>query len=123
MKSKAINRPISKPDRLFLPLNGVAFDWFIQGKKKYELRRLYHQYNFKQVKEGRLVELRRGYSGTSIWGQIGQIFVESSLDQLFDTVSFKNVIPVASSMNEAVSIAKEFVGDKGPYILFEIIRD
>jgi ASC-1-like (ASCH) protein len=121
MTSQTINIKMSKQDRLFLPLKSVAFDWFAQGNKKYELRRLYNQYNRKYVKEGRVVELRRGYSGSSIWGQIGQVFVENSIYKLLHKVDFRNVIPVASSIDEAVSIAEEIVGNQGPYILFEII--
>ncbi len=110
-------------NRLFLPLKSDAFKWFAEGNKKYELRKLHHQYNRRQVKKDRLVELRQGYSGPSIWGRIDHVLVEeSNLHKLFEKVEFKDVIPVAGSIDEAVSLAEKFVGTQGPYILFKILK-
>jgi ASC-1-like (ASCH) protein len=125
MQSTSILTPTPTPtkaNRLFLPLKSNAFDWFNRESKKYELRRLRNQYTQKYVKKGRLVELRCGYSGKSIWGQIGQVSVYNSLHQIFSTVNFEDIIPIASSVDHAIDIAAEFVGNEGPYILFEISK-
>lgn len=109
--------------RLFVPLNALAFDWFIHGEKRYELRRCRHQYNLDQIIEGRDVELRRGYSGTSLWGKIGIVLMGKELPELLEQVGFRSVLPTASSLDNAIEIAKEFVGCDGPYILFEVCKN
>jgi len=48
-------------DRLFVPLNKEWYNLFAAGKKKWEIRGYGPRFNEKTVKEGRLVELRKGY--------------------------------------------------------------
>jgi ASC-1-like (ASCH) protein len=106
--------------RLFVPLNARAYEWFASGAKRYELRRYRRQYNLIQIKEGRTVELRRGYSGESLWGEVGEIHTGEDLSQLLHQVDYRSVLPSADSLGEALEIAQEFVGSEGPYILFEV---
>src|SRR5690349_20129305 len=110
-------------NRLFIPLRGDAFSWFEGGAKRFELRRLGRQFTQRLVSEGRPVELRFGYSGRSLGGKIGSVFVGSDLRELLSKVGHRAVIPPASTLDDAVRIAEAFVGQGGPYILFEVKVD
>ncbi len=57
-------------DRLFVPLTAEAFGWWLAGGKCWEVRREAPRWSAKHVRVGRRVELRRGYSGPSLWGTI-----------------------------------------------------
>src|ERR1700722_9355871 len=61
----------AKLDRLFVPLSTDPFNWFVLGKKKWELRRRGRQYTRHHVRVGPSVEFRRGYRGRdALWGEI-----------------------------------------------------
>lgn len=108
-------------DRLFVPLNSQTFDWYKKGLKRWELRGASGQYNRRYIKKNRLVELRKGYNGNSIWGKVGRNCEGRSLDELFGVVDFREVIPVASNVREAKEIANSIMGNKEKYILIEIL--
>ena len=63
---------------------------------------------------GREVELRRGYSGESLWGIIGDVRESNGLSELIGLVGARKVIPIASSSHEATQIARSIVGTDGP---------
>lgn len=99
-----------KPDRLFVPLADRPFSWFRSGEKKWELRRLGRQYTLKHVRIGRLVELRRGYKGPdALWGEILNVIEASNIENFFNEVDFKDVIPVADSREHAIQIATDIL--------------
>jgi len=111
------------PDRLFVPLAKEPFSWFLKGQKLWELRRYGRQYTDAHIIPGRLVELRKGYSSRdSLWGKVGRIVKSKNLTSFFEIVPFKDVIPTASSENEAIEIAENILGvdDSVPLIGFEI---
>lgn len=56
-------------DRLFVPLNKEPFEDFKSKGKTYELRSYGRNFTEKFVYKGRDVELRKGYSGESLWGR------------------------------------------------------
>jgi hypothetical protein len=116
-----MNQDVQK--RLFVPLRRDAFEWFATGRKTFELRRAGGRFAETHVRPSVSVELRRGYSGVSIWGFVGRVFIGEDLSQLLNRVDYKDVIPRASSLQEAVAVAREFVGGVGPFILFEVLRD
>jgi ASC-1-like (ASCH) protein len=93
-------------DRLFVPLAHQPFRWFQSGEKKWELRRFGRQYTPKHVRVGRRVELRKGYKGPdALWGKILDVIQAKNVDDFFNKVPFKDVIPIASSREDAVKIA------------------
>jgi ASC-1-like (ASCH) protein len=95
-----------KQDRLFVPLADEPFNWFVSGQKKWELRRLGRQYTPKHVRVGRRVELRRGYRGPdALWGEILNVVEAQSIEDFFNKVPFEEVIPIASSRDDAIKIA------------------
>src|SRR5262245_24971523 len=104
--ASTIGPPLSpnlpKTDRLFVPLAKQPFAWFRSGQKKWELRRFGRQYTRKHVRVGRLVELRRGYKGPdALWGEILDVVEANSVDDFYNKVHFKEVIPVANSREHA----------------------
>lgn len=57
-------------DRLFVPVTSEVFGWWASGRKTWELRRAAPRWSPTHVYDGRSVEIRRGYSGDSLWGRI-----------------------------------------------------
>jgi hypothetical protein len=112
-----------QPDRLFVPLGTQPFAWFSSGRKQWELRRYGRQYTDKHVVSGRKVELRRGYSsGHALWGRIGRVIRAENLNTFFAIVPFNKVIPVASSLKDAIETAKNImqVTESDSIIGFEV---
>lgn len=110
-------------NRLFVPLDGGAFTWFESRDKRFELQRHRRQFTERQVHTGKPVELRYGYSGKSLHGEVGAVIVGDDLRTLLDQVGYKKVVPPASSLEEAVTMAEKFVGSLGPFIMFEVELD
>ena len=95
-----------KPDRLFVPLATAPFSWFESGLKTWELRRYGRQYIKKHVVLGRRVELRKGYSGDSLWGEIDAVYQAETIEGIFRLVPYSFVVPVARDLPDAVSVVK-----------------
>ncbi|WP_316196913.1 hypothetical protein [Bradyrhizobium sp. SZCCHNS3053] len=116
---------VDPADRLFVPLAASPFNWFQSGQKKWELRRFGRQYTPKHVRVGRRVELRKGYKGPeSIWGEVLDVVEANGLDDFFNKVDFKEVIPVASTREDAVQIASDIlrVGSSTPLLGFCVVK-
>lgn len=107
--------------RLFVPLNSEIFEWYKKGLKRWELRGANGQYNSKYIWKDRVVELRKGYNGESIWGKIGRNCEGRSLEKLFNVVDFREVIPTANNVEEAKEVTNAIMGNKEKYILIEIL--
>lgn len=125
--ASTIGRPLShdlpKADRLFVPLADQPFAWFRSGQKKWELRRFGRQYTPKHVRVGRRVELRRGYRGPdALWGDILDVVEANGVDDFFNKVHFKEVIPVADSREQAIKIAIDIlkIDPKTPLLGFAV---
>ncbi|MBR9700982.1 hypothetical protein GOV11_03905 [Candidatus Woesearchaeota archaeon] len=107
-------------DRLFVPLSSEPFEDFINNGKQYEIRAHARNFSNKFVYTGRDVELRKGYSGSSIWGTIGDVFVDT-LDSIMDNVDYRLIEPRAQSRKDAIRENIEQIGLHDEYIAFQII--
>jgi|GEM_PF-5889780 len=105
--------------RLFVPLSSLPFWQFEQGYKEYELRHHGRQYTEKNVYAGRPVELRKGYSGKSLWGVIGEVRV-GELEALLSAVDYRKVEPTTGGVKYAAMVNREQMGDAERWILFRI---
>lgn len=96
-------------DRLFVPLNNEAFYWFKNNNKSFELRGYVNGWREKYVYNGRKVELRRGYNTRDkIFGKVGKVVI-GSINDIFDKVNYRKIIPIAKSKEEAIKKAKEIL--------------
>lgn len=113
-------------DRLFVPLSKEPFGWFASGRKKWELRRVGNQFHTDHIYHGRLVELRLGYSTSqSLWGCVQSIIHARSLTELFSQVPYEDVIPMASTEEEAVDVCTSILdlcSDNPSLIAFKVSR-
>src|SRR5687768_5793291 len=95
-------------NRLFVPLSKQAFNWFKAGKN-WEIRRLNKgQYNTKNIFSNRMVELRKGYNGESLWGKIDQVQIFSNSQELVRNIHYQELVPSAHDENEAVNLINKY---------------
>lgn len=108
--------------RLFVPLASEPHRWFESGRKCWELRGAKAQYTANHVYVGRYVELRRGYSdrATALFGIITTVAQSDSIQGIFDSVPYSEVIPDTKSIEEAAEVATDIVGECKGYICFKI---
>ncbi len=109
----------NKPDRLFVPLTTQAFEDFSLRGKKVEVRKVMPNFSPKTVYEGRPVELRKGYSGESMWGVIGTVVI-GTLSDVIRAFPLKEVEPRFSTYEEAIQDNQELLGIASAYIAFHI---
>ncbi|MEA3378648.1 MAG: hypothetical protein U9Q69_03320 [Nanoarchaeota archaeon] len=107
-------------NRLFVPLCTQPFIDFRDNGKTYELRACKGNFSEKFVYAGRNVELRKGYSGKSIWGKIGNVVI-GTLDEVLERINYSLIIPKASSRQEAIAEIESYLGKKPKYIAFEVL--
>jgi ASC-1-like (ASCH) protein len=102
----------SSRKRLFVPLSTEPFLWFQSGKKRWELRKYGRQYTEQHITLGRTVELRKGYSRKedSIWGIVSSVERAHGLEEFFRNVPYKDVIPTATDLDDAISAAARILG-------------
>lgn len=102
----------SSMDRVFVPLAEGPYSWFADGLKTWELRRLRGAWSRRTVREGRRVELRRGYRdrSSSLWGTIREVQTAPSIEAFFDAVPYGRVIPLALSGSNAVEQSAAILG-------------
>jgi hypothetical protein len=97
-------------DRLFVPLSAEAFRWWQRGLKRWEIRRDVKRWGPDHVRIGRRVELRRGYSGPSLWGTIRKVYWGTLL---LTDIQYYDVNPRAESWSEAMRAAGIIASDRG----------
>ena len=108
------------PERLFVPLATEPFIDFRDRGKEVEVRKNGHQYTIKTIIDGRLVELRLGYSGKeSIWGNIGQIVV-GSWEDIFEIFELMRVEPRFTTTKDAIKDNEALFGKHQELIAFEV---
>ena len=107
-------------DRLFVPLQAEPYEDFKYNGKTYELRGCSRNYKQEFVYTGRRAELRKGYSGESIWGKIGDVVVANTLKGIFDKIDFKKIEPRANTKKQAIEEIIKQMGKKEKYIAFEV---
>lgn len=113
-----LNQPTR--NRLFVPLSKEAFRWFKAGKK-WEIRRLNKgQYNLKNIRLHRQVELRLGYNGESLWGTIDQILTFTNSYQLVNQIDYTELIPTATSVEDAIDKINSYVSSNEQLIVFKV---
>lgn len=110
-------------DRLFVPLKSEFFQAFKDREKEWELRGVNDQFNQNTVEEERVVELRKGYSGNSIWGFVEDIRTFDSIDEVADHIPFQKIDPAAESRDEFVDRAKEILSTYDRFIAFKVDLD
>ncbi len=108
---------MTSENRLFVPLSAEPYEWFKTGQKKWELRKYGRQYTEKNVRPGRRVELRRGYSdsGRALWGTILAVKHEQDIAEFFKWVPFEDVIPTANSLTEAIAVVEKILNLDSSY--------
>lgn len=111
---------LSKGRRLFLPLDERWYRLFRKGKKKWELRGISNIFNTKTVKEGRTVEIRRGYNSDSIWGTINDIIVVDSLQNIPSVIFDETIPPDMRNDPDIVTFLKDYEEKYDNFILFKI---
>jgi len=103
-----------------VPLNTEPFEDFKYNGKSFELRAYGRQYTEKHVYTGRKVEIRKGYSGESLHGNIGQVKT-GSLEHVLSKIGYKKITPGAKTLSEAKKNIRNILGKKRRYIAFEVI--
>jgi ribosomal protein S30 len=109
-----------KKDRLFVPLCTEYYTDFKNNRQKYELRVCKGNFAEKFVYTGRKVELRKGYSGENIFGEIGKVII-GSLKDVLNQIDYKNISPRAKNSIEFVEEIKRLIGETQNYIAFEVL--
>lgn len=92
-------------------------------EEKWELRGVNDQFNRETVREGRRVELRKGYSGESIWGAIDRVETFGNLEDVAENLDFRAIIPPVESRNKFLSRAKGLLSEYDEFIAFKILFD
>lgn len=103
-------------DRLFVPLETRHYRNFVVGSKEFELRGVNAKFNEETVYEGRLVELRHGYAGDSLWGQIEAVDVVDDLESILD----HELILPGATREEFLESARDLLGSYDRWIAFEV---
>jgi hypothetical protein len=115
--------------RLFVPLASEPYQWFASGRKTWEVRRAKSAFAPERLFQGRRVELRRGYSGTTsaLWGTIVETVSADTLNELFALVPPAEVVPDAADRHDAVSTAAQILrsgtDDTSGFVAFRVKPD
>jgi hypothetical protein len=126
-KTRSSGKP-SEPHgkRLFVPLSIKPYEWFLCGRKAWELRKCARQFTPDHIRIGRPVELRLGYARPerSLWGQIVDVVIADSLADFFDRVDWRQVLPDSIDREHAERSAREILrldaNDSRPVIGFRV---
>lgn len=113
----------NSPRRLFVPLSAEPFEWFSSGAKSWEVRRNKGAFRVDLLAEGRRVELRRGYTGKSLWGTLAEAVVASDVADLFGRISFKAAVPTATSALGAGAFVETLLGQDSELVAFRVELD
>ncbi len=104
---------------LFVPLKGIHYDAFANGKKTFELRRYGRQWTEKNIYFGRNVTISYGYGKQCrLHGFIDGPFVFDNVELAFKKHHWSRILPFAGSLEKALDQAYKFVGH-GKVITFD----
>ena len=95
--------------RLFVPLKAEPFGWFESGAKEWEIRRNAGAFALERLTIGQRVELRRGYTGDSLWGTISEL-QEGLAAEILGRIPFESIIPTASTAEDAALFINDLLG-------------
>ncbi len=111
---------IKKSNRLFLPLDEKWYQLFREGEKKWELRGINDIFNTRTIKEGRTVELRRGYQSDPLWGIITERLVVNSFKEIPSTIFDETIPPAVRNDPDVMAFVKSYKDKYDTFILFKI---
>jgi hypothetical protein len=111
---------IKKSNRLFLPLDEKWYQLFREGEKKWELRGINDIFNTRTIKEGRTVELRRGYQSDPLWGIITERLVVNSFKEIPSTIFDETIPPAVRNDQDVMAFVKSYKDKYDAFILFKI---
>ena len=109
--------------RLFVPLSAEPFEWFASRNKQWEVRRNKGAFRADHLIEGRRVELRRGYTGASLWGTLTDAILASNAADLFMEISYKVTVPTAPSQSDAIAFVEKLLGTGAKLVAFRVDLD
>lgn len=105
-------------DRLFVPLNSEPYHYFDVRMKEWEARAVKGQYNRDQVRVGREVELRKGYStDESLWGVIDERRFYDSIPEMVGDVGHDKILPDNSRLDVIKSLEEKY-DDEDEFVAF-----
>lgn len=111
---------------LFLPLKGLYFDLFADGRKTWELRQQVGGWNTNQLYTARGLTLSYGY-GTKhrIPSLVGDVKTAASIDEMIERHEWlwRAINPLAESKEAMIASAKALFKDERPPIAFEVIQE
>lgn len=111
---------------LIVPVSPESFQWFVEGERCWEVRRCGRDFTERDVLPDRPVEIRRGHrSNEALIGTIVEVLPVGDLASIFEQVSWRDIIPVASSLDEAAEIAHRLLGpgNRTRLIAFKVMLD
>jgi len=111
---------INKSSRVFLPLDDKWYQLFREGKKNWELRGINDVFNTRNIKEGRTVELRRGYQSNPLWGIITERMVVNSFNEIPLTIFDETIPPRVRDDPDVKDFLKSYKNKYKKFILFKI---
>ena len=111
---------IKEKNRLFLPLNQIWYELFVNGQKEWEMRGINDIFNQKTVTLGRTIEIRRGYKLDPIWGIIKEKLIVNSVDEIPKTIYNKTVPPSVQEDPEVVEFIQNYKKQYKKFIVFRI---
>lgn len=115
-----LKNKLKKDNRLFLPLDERWYRLFYEGKKCWELRGINGIFNLKTIKEGRTVELRRGYKSDPLWGIITDRLEVRSIDQIPEGILNETIPVLVRDDPEVRSFLTKYGEKYNSFILFKI---
>lgn len=111
---------IKEKSRLFLPLNQIWYELFVNGQKEWEIRGISDTFNQKTITLGRTVELRKGYQSDSIWGIIKERLIVNSIEEVPKVIFDKIIPPSVQEDPEVINFINSYNNRYGKFILFRI---
>ena len=105
----------STPAVAFTPLivsvSPESFHWFAERERCWEVRRCGRDFTEGDVLPDRPVEIRRGHRANELLkGTIVEVLPIGDLASIFEQVSYRDIIPIAASLDEAMEIAHRLLG-------------
>ncbi|MGB2842968.1 MAG: hypothetical protein WBC40_10940 [Halobacteriota archaeon] len=96
------------------------YQLFREGKKNWELRGINNIFNTKNIKEGRTVELRRGYQSNPLWGVITERLVVNSFNEIPSKIFDETIPPAIRNDPDIGAFLKSYKEKYDKFILFKI---
>jgi ASCH domain len=109
--------------RLFVPLSAEPFEWFSSRGKQWEVRRNNGAFRADRLTCGRRVELRRGYTGDSLWGTLTEAVSASNAAELFAHVHYAVTVPTVASRSDAIAFVEGLLGEDQELVAFRVALD